>query len=277
MDEDAAAVLGVGPNPSVAEIEEAYERELWQLESNDDVPWKTHVELTQRLQRARQTLLRQCGLPPPLAPSDRRPLLEDECERCGCTPALPVTFRQQIGKVFTSRTDTSEGRLCRDCGLALGREVQNRTIATGWWGVRSFFRNVRVVGTNSRTLLATRHLQRPERRPDAPLTPAKAPRTARPPVFLRPALLIPFVIALAIGARIETLHHRPPTWAIGHCVKLSGNSGDGHELLFPVRCSKPHIAVIVGKVTRSTHCPPDTDTTVRVGTDLYCIKATNTA
>jgi len=35
-----------------------------------------------------------------------------------------------------------DGRFCRNCGLATFRQMQNRTLITGWWGVISFFVNI---------------------------------------------------------------------------------------------------------------------------------------
>lgn len=64
-----------------------------------------------------------------------------ECRLCGSHPAVQVTFRCEVGQVFTRTRTTAAGPLCRDCAVSLFRYLTNRTLLLGWWGIISFFQN----------------------------------------------------------------------------------------------------------------------------------------
>ena len=63
------------------------------------------------------------------------------CQACGRAPALPVKARAGIGAVIFHYNRSSEGTFCREHGLPVLTRALGQTLATGWWGVASFFLN----------------------------------------------------------------------------------------------------------------------------------------
>ncbi len=62
------------------------------------------------------------------------------CQTCGrrCTTQW-VSIRQNIGLVYSRRTRTIEGELCRDCIRKYCLKYTAVNLVGGWWGVISFF------------------------------------------------------------------------------------------------------------------------------------------
>ena len=71
-----------------------------------------------------------------------RPPGPGECRFCSSSPACETTLRQETGMVLMRRRRWVAGPFCRSCGIAIFRELTNRTLVTGWWGVLSFFTNL---------------------------------------------------------------------------------------------------------------------------------------
>jgi hypothetical protein len=112
-----------------------------------------------------------------------------------------VTFRQHVGKVFLMQARSQEGPFCRDCGVATFRDLQNRTLMTGWWGVLSLLVFSWTIPLyNLRSLLQVRRLGPPVRDP-AVISPLPAPRDPGAPLWLRPGPLV----ALAVIAVVAML------------------------------------------------------------------------
>lgn len=89
--------------------------------------------------------------PPPQAPGWAPPAVpatSGGCHHCGREPTTHVSLRQQTGMVITRRVERVEGEFCRDCGLAQQRDLQNRTLALGWFGIVSFFTNLGHIAHN---------------------------------------------------------------------------------------------------------------------------------
>jgi hypothetical protein len=125
---------------------------------------------------------------PDASPHPERPMSSAQlgCAICGCTPATEVTFMQGTGLLLMRRTKTLGIRACRDCGIALFRETQSRTLLTGWWGVFSFFSNLVFLWDNA---VARRRLAALS----APVQPAQrspshrsAPLPVGKPTMMRP-------------------------------------------------------------------------------------------
>jgi hypothetical protein len=70
------------------------------------------------------------------------------CRRCRRWPAITVTFRDVVGLALVFKLNTVKGRYCRDCGLALARRTQTRTLVVGWWGLVAIPANIVVIALN---------------------------------------------------------------------------------------------------------------------------------
>jgi hypothetical protein len=106
---------------------------------------------------------------------------DDECVMCGSHPAVMVKFEHQRAWLFAANLWWTEARLCRDCGRALGRSSQNRTLWTGWWGLLAFFRNLGVVATNAVALVRVSRLSAPRQRRARCSCPSSRPAAAWSP------------------------------------------------------------------------------------------------
>jgi hypothetical protein len=124
-----------------------------------------------------------------------------ECRLCGSAPAAEVSFHQHVGMVLLMQARSRPGPYCRCCGIATFRDLQNRTLLTGWWGVLSLL----VFGwvTPLRNLLALRRVRRlaPPVRDPAVISPLPAPLPPGRPLWMR---LGP-VVALAVLIVFATL------------------------------------------------------------------------
>lgn len=67
-----------------------------------------------------------------------RPPQDGECECCGYTPAVRVTFQSVASLAIIYSVGTRKGWMCRSCGLATFRQLVGRTLLLGWWGVGLF-------------------------------------------------------------------------------------------------------------------------------------------
>ena len=129
-----------------------------------------------------------------------RPPSSRGCIRCGAVPTADVSFTHVRAMLVVHRTTRVAGPMCRDCGIATGRMLTDRTLVTGWWGFPSLLANLFAVAGN---LLATRRASRlatPRRHPGAPVAPAPLDR-GRALVHrggLYAALGLAAVVALAI-------------------------------------------------------------------------------
>ena len=155
------------------------------------------TEATQRLTVARDTLIvRNRRQAEPVDGDERASLRRTHQRRqalqprevCGSTPAMMLTFQQQIGMLFRRKTMTLKARLCRDCGLTIGR--QNKTLTTGWWGIISFFKNIGFIASNAGALSTASHLPAPQPPPNPEDFKQRGPLTPGRSVMLRPGVLV---------------------------------------------------------------------------------------
>lgn len=134
----------------------------------------------------------------PASESDAHTVAEG-CQSCGATPTAEVTLRQETGKVLWRTRRLIEGRFCRDCGISLFREMQNRTLITGWWGLISVFVNWATVVRN---IVAANRLQRllaPRTEPGAFLSARLKPGK---PLLQRGGVWVAAVVMVVLGALV---------------------------------------------------------------------------
>jgi hypothetical protein len=158
--------------------------------------------------------------------------------------------------VLLMQARSREGPFCRSCGIATFRDLQNRTLMTGWWGVLSLL--VFSWSTplrNLRSLLRVRRLGAPVRDP-AVISPLAAPLPPGRPLWKRPGPLVPLVLAAAALLLVVRAVTAPqlidPTSdsLVGQCVVVVGGE------LRPAGCSGPHDGRIVQKVSPGTLADP---------------------
>ncbi|MFI5702584.1 hypothetical protein ACIA78_21370 [Streptomyces xanthochromogenes] len=56
------------------------------------------------------------------------------CRVCNAVPVAGTSIRAHQGFLLFMTFRSVSGPLCRDCGLALVREMTTRTLWQGWWG-----------------------------------------------------------------------------------------------------------------------------------------------
>ena len=190
---------------------------------------------------------------------------------CGHAPAASVTFRYQEGALFSRRRYSFRSTLCRDCGRAVGRSHQDRTLRRGFWGPTLFVTNVGVVVDNARSLRATTRLGRP-----APVAGVRArlpmPMPPGDPVALRAGFwTLPLVVVLlvcgAIGFGALAGPDPSPTASFvpGACLV-------GTDPYAPVPCHDRHDARLVTVVDRTGQCPASTHASAVVGRGVLCVR-----
>ncbi len=302
MSETYYDVLGVEPSASVDEIRARYHElaNRYHPDHNGDVPetarrhlddvmselnvaWATLSEPGMRLDYDR--MLRAEHATTTTSPSGRgasaspasssyqsgpvaRPRRDDECIMCGSHPVATVTLRQATGKVIWWVRRQMTAPLCRDCGMAEFRDLQNRTMLTGWWGVISFFANCLFVLSNSGAALKLRNLEPPTRTDliDVPLPRPLAPGKS---IFARPGIWVTAVVVAGLIVFAASGGATSPTssagWSVGSCV-------EGTTVASPVDCSESHDGKIIATRADSDHCPFTADGYVDDDSGIvYCI------
>jgi hypothetical protein len=195
---------------------------------------------------------------------------ENECDHCGSSPAAEVTLRYETGLLLWRTRHWIDTKVCRCCGIALFRRMQNRTLLTGWWGIISFFVNWT---TLARNLAARRKIGRlPEPRPNPDVAAAlPGPMDPGRPVYLRPGLLVLAVVVAWLAVGISGSDSTSKELA-GRCIVLDGS---GEKIKDFVSCSDAHDARVVDVVSDSDKCPASSDYYFENARrdDVLCVKA----
>ncbi len=298
MGETAYEVLGVERTASVDEIRARY-HELamrYHPDRNADAPEHLKGQLSEMMAQLNDAWsqlsdpARRAEYDRSLAPRNRpaarqtrpsvrgRPPRHDECALCGSSPAVEVTLRQASGFILRWTRRSMTAVLCRDCGTAEFRLLQNRTLYTGWWGLISFFVNLSYVLSNIGAAMQLRRLGVPNReeRIDVPLDQpldVGSPLLARGGVWLATALFVGLAALLALGgsgpkASTTGTSSSSATWQVGSCVQ-------GTTSVEPVACSQTHAGKIVAIETSPNDCPPsDAYAEDQTTNTVYCVDTT---
>jgi hypothetical protein len=183
--------------------------------------------------------------PPPLG------LLRDgACDQCGARPATEATFRNVTGFILAFRVGTTKSEWCRDCGLAAGRALQNRTLLGGWWGFVSAACNVGVTLANGATLRKVGRLAPPEG--GDPLRRGVPGRSS----LLRAGMVVPAVLVALVAAVIVFGTDRGAGgFAVGDCVRAVADDTDFDA----VDCAQVNDGRVVGLARQPDDCPAGTD------------------
>lgn len=298
-------LLGVDPGASAAEIQRAWREQVKRFhpDAHPGAPEAVREQLNRQVAEinAAYEVLRD---PETRAAYDRsleefeadvdtasarRPPGPDNCWVCGASPAANVRFRQESGRLVSRVRRWMDGPFCRTCGTAVFRELTNRTLITGWWGVISFFVNFVTIIEN---FDAYRVIQRlPPPRPDPSVASLLAePLDVGKPLVRRAGVWIAaaFFVTMAIAGSIDdkpatteapsityTYRSAPRTYTyrpaprtevidVGSCVDLTSRRA--------VRCDIPHDGYVVDVVTTRDECPSNADySAVRSDGRVVCI------
>jgi len=265
----AHETLGVAPDATAEEVTRAYRR-LARALHPDAHPGATpekraqaeaamalvngaYREITVR-SKPRQSARGQAERGGVATPGDGRDSRPRGCSICGHGPAASLSFEYQEGFLFSRRRISQRSRLCRDCGRAVGRSHQERTLRRGFWGPTLFVSNVGVVVRNARTLRRAESLARPARVPgaagplDEPMSPG-SPMVCRAGFWVLP-VIIGLVACIWAGVGVgdpgaaATERHLSP----GSCLV-------GLHTVTAVPCTEAHDAVIVARADLPSKCP----------------------
>jgi len=118
------------------------------------------------------------------------------CEVCGGEPAGLATFRSVLAFLIVWQVQTRMGFYCRDCGVAIHREMTKFTMVAGWWGFAALGA-LMVILMNASAAARLERLPSPAYRPARPLTPG--PPISRSPALIGPLLLLTLVLVLCCG------------------------------------------------------------------------------
>lgn len=83
------------------------------------------------------------------------------CRFCEKAPAAWMSFHGLQGRLLWYYHSSVSGPLCRDCGRAVGRELQTTTLNQGWWGIFSGLATPFVLLTNASNLAKAGRLTGP--------------------------------------------------------------------------------------------------------------------
>ncbi|GAA5115020.1 J domain-containing protein [Haloechinothrix salitolerans] len=128
----------------------------------------------------------------------RRPR-DRECEICGYTPAVWIDIRALTGLIILHSSDRYAATLCKNCGTAIWRDVQARTLTLGWWGIPALFVNLAVLVNNRGYGASLRELAPPTARVADSPAPMSEPMSVTKPVTAR---VLPWLATISVVAII---------------------------------------------------------------------------
>jgi len=179
-----------------------------------------------------------------------------ECMFCAHSPVATATLRQNKGFIWMRKHAKFTIRACRGCGLALSREMQNRTLIQGWWGLISFFANFVAMIGNAFAIRKFDKLDDPQPPADKVSRPNYEPAYQGASIFKRPGVYVAAVaisIALIYVANQHSSGGQNNNWAVDSCV-----AGNEKYITSVVSCQNPHFGLIVSITGNSTLCPTNT-------------------
>jgi hypothetical protein len=173
------------------------------------------------------------------------------CRICGATPALAATLRQQQGMLVALKFRRLPGPFCRDCGIALFRQLTNRTLLLGWWGIPALFVNFATIVGN---LLVRRRLRRLPA-PQLDLAGGRMPLDPGLPLLARAGAWVgAAVVAAALVAGYAAVSGPRADLRVDGCIRRL----DGGKVAV-VACGKPHDGAVTRQVSQRRDCPAGTD------------------
>jgi hypothetical protein len=140
----------------------------------------------------------------------------------------------------------------------MSREVLNKTLLTGWWGLISFFTNWYAVFVDTKALWRFRNMPEPTGTPQRPPLARGKALYQRAGVYVAVvAMLIAGTVVIAFSTETEASDFD------GKCVSFDA----GHTKVLERSCSDSHDGRVVGVVANRTDCPATTDGSMRLKAD----------
>jgi len=130
------------------------------------------------------------------------PTEQVSCRFCGSVPARDVTFRGHQGILIVMRWLSVRGPFCRDCGLAVFRDMTGKTLWQGWWGLISFCVTPFILLINAFRRGRVANLAAPRPHPTMPSQPPMnpgRPLVARVGTWIGPLIALTLIAIIAIG------------------------------------------------------------------------------
>jgi hypothetical protein len=185
-------------------------------------------------------------LPPPMPGPMPAPGGAPRCEVCGREPAVLAQFTSNVGMLVMRKARHVNATLCRDCGLSLFRREQSRTLATGWWGVISFFLNIATVFGNISQRNRVAALPTPSG------VPVRQPLSPGRPVWQRGGIVVAAALLLVIGwFGYTSLTHDASDDFAGKCISVDRVN---HRIR-TVSCGSAHDGKVIAVVSVGSPCP----------------------
>jgi hypothetical protein len=85
----------------------------------------------------------------------------DRCGVCNAAPAMRVVLQGFIGLVLFLHVKSYKGLICRRCGIAMGRDLNARSMLYGWWSIMGPIAVPIAVLANTIRMRALRRLDEP--------------------------------------------------------------------------------------------------------------------
>jgi hypothetical protein len=275
-EDDPFLLLGVEPGSSSDVVESAYRRlaQIYHPDRYQSAPEEVRLEAGRRmvqLNGARDAIKAGYERPEPIPSSALEEALRraqyaansysgPHCAICGSAPVAQVKFKACIGKLVWRQVRSWEGPLCRGCGEALYREMQNETMVKGWWGVISFLANVFAILSNWSQHQRVKALGLPMATPKSFSTPANCPLSPGLPMWQRLGPWMSVVVILVAGFIIagSASSSSSGNFATSPCGRMVNGSQ-----LERLSCSDPSVTVEVlaglgPYATSNAGCPPIT-------------------
>ncbi|WKV70434.1 hypothetical protein AW27_002230 [Streptomyces sp. PCS3-D2] len=140
------------------------------------------------------------GYGPPVPAGQAPPAV---CRACGGRTAVDFKVRAHTGILIMMKFEHLDGPFCRDCGLAVVRQMTYRTLILGWWGPLS------LVIVNPLTLVwnLVAYLKYRGLAPSEP-APGRTHLDTGPPVLRRPLAYLALIpLAWAVWVLTQILSH----------------------------------------------------------------------
>lgn len=159
---------------------------------------------------------------------------DDECMLCGYHPAIHFVLFATQGKIFSAFKGHIEAITCRECGISLFRDVQNRTLIQGWWGITAVFSNLSCLAKNFVVYLKLRDLDKPTAPETDVLTPFSKPQKRGRPLIARSGMWVTAILATIAALLIRNSLNQP------YSPQLSKYepTGSGFTINFPAKATE---------------------------------------
>lgn len=223
--------------------------------------------------------------PPRYRPSSTSSAPSVDCDLCGSVPAAPFSFTQVTGMLLADRIRTLDATLCRECALGIGREMQSRTLVSGWWGVLAVFRNLAAIVGNAVAL------RRAARQPDSmsPTGRRTYPLPVGPSLFRRGRTWLGLTLVVLLAGGVVSALAEPsgstssrPSGGVSSANSPVGGSAtydsprvglcvQGYSSVDVVSCLAPHSGKIVSTASMAYGCPDWAESYIEWRGTVYCI------